>query len=149
METAIHAANNICRYLPMLKNDLNDNFVREKLSESALNAGLAMGKTQTALAHALSYADTLESRKSHGQSCAYWLPYVWQLLIDSSCEVQIEQALNRAVGEFFKSPLEMYLWLIDLGFSVYEPYQKNPEIENQVKAVSLSPRGKNFAGFKN
>ena len=144
---AIFAAKKICHYLPLLKKDLDNLEFREQLSEAALSAGLAMAKTQTALVHALSYAETVSSQKSHGQSCAYWLPYVWQLLIESNCDSDILISLDQAIGKYFSTPLEMHHWLLNLGFSVHPPLGHDKTVEEQVNMVRLSVRGKNFAGF--
>jgi hypothetical protein len=144
---AIFAANKICHFLPLLRDHLDSLEYRKELSEAALSAGLAMAKTQTALAHALSYAETVTSQKSHGQSCAYWLPYVWELLIQSNCDADILISLEHAIGKYFSYPLEMYQWLINLGFSVHPPSGHDKTIEEQVNMVRLSARGKNFAGF--
>ncbi|WP_114638960.1 iron-containing alcohol dehydrogenase [Polynucleobacter necessarius] len=146
-DLAINAAQKICRYLPLLRDDLNNLEYRQALSESALSAGMAMAKTQTALAHALSYAQTMNSKKTHGQACAYWLPYVWQLLIQSKCESKILISINQAIGEYFSTPTEMQEWLLALGFSVYPALTRDKTVEDQVNVVRLSARGKNFAGF--
>ena len=145
---AIEAAKMICEYLPRLKGNLENIEVREKLSEAALSAGLAMGVTQTALAHALSYTETATSQKSHGQSCAYWLPHVWQLLIESKCDNHILLSVKEAVGQQFSTPIEMYQWLLNLGFSVYPPLDRDKNVEKQVSKVRLSVRGRNFVGFE-
>ena len=144
---AISAANDICHYLPLLKEDLNNIELRERLSRAALSAGLAMAKTQTALVHALSYADTASSQTSHGQACGYWLPFVWQLFIDSEYEGTQKSEVNHALANHFLSPSELYDWLVDLGFKVHPPYQKDPEVDARVNQLRLSARGKNFAGF--
>jgi alcohol dehydrogenase class IV len=146
-DLAIYAAQKICHYLPLLRDDLNNLEYRQALSASALSAGMAMAKTQTALAHALSYEQTMTSKMSHGQSCAYWLPYVWQLLIDSDCEPEILISINRAIGEYFSTPTEMQEWLLALGFSVLPPLNRDKTVQEQVNMVRLSARGKNFAGF--
>jgi len=146
-QQAILAAQQICQYLPLLKDRLDDLSLREHLSKGALWAGLAMAKTQTALAHALSYADTAASQKTHGQSCAYWLPYVWQLLENSSCNDSIKSSIQLAIGNAFSNPTAMYRWLLELGFDVYPPDESDQVIDERVQAVRLSPRGKNFAGF--
>jgi alcohol dehydrogenase class IV len=106
-----------------------------------------MAKTQTALAHALSYSETVVSQKSHGQSCAYWLPYVWQLLIQSNCDSDVLAHIDQAIGKYFATPMEMYEWLLDLGFSVHPPLERDKTVEEQVNMVRLSTRGKNFVGF--
>jgi alcohol dehydrogenase class IV len=144
---AIFSAKKICHYLPLLRDDLDNLALREELSEAALAAGLAMAQTQTALAHALSYSETISSQKSHGQSCAYWLPYVWQLLIESNCDPNILACIDQAVGEYFATPIEMYDWLLNLGFSIHSPVGRDKTVEEQVYMVRLSARGKNFAGF--
>jgi len=145
---AIFAAKKICHYLPLIQDDLDNLESRHELSEAALSAGLAMAKTQTALVHALSYAETAKSQRSHGQSCAYWLPYVWQLLIKSDCDPTILISLERALGQYFSNPTAMYQWLLALGFSLYPPLECDKTVEEQVGAVRLSARGKNFAGFR-
>jgi len=144
---AIFAAKKICHYLPLLRKDLDNLEFREQLSEAALSAGLAMAKTQTALAHALSYSETVSSQKSHGQSCAYWLPYVWQLLIQSNCGSDVLALIDQAIGKTFATPTQMHEWLLDLGFSVYPPLERDKTIEEQVNMVRFSARGKNFVGF--
>jgi len=144
---AIFAAKKICHYLPLIQADLDNLESRTQLSEAALSAGLAMAKTQTALVHALSYAETAINQKSHGQSCAYWLPYVWQLLIESDCDPKILLSLNQAVDQFFSTPVEMHQWLHTLGLTSYSPLECDKTVEEQVGAVRLSARGKNFAGF--
>lgn len=144
---AIFAAKKICHYLPLLRKDLDSLEFREQLSKAALSAGLAMAKTQTALAHALSYSETMVSQKSHGQSCAFWLPYVWQLLIQSNCDSDVLAHIDQAIGKYFVTPMEMYEWLLDLGFSVHPPLERDKTVEEQVNMVRLSTRGKNFAGF--
>jgi len=145
---AIEAAKIICEYLPRLQDNLENLEIREKLSCAALSAGLAMGVTQTALAHALSYTETATSQKSHGQSCAYWLPYVWQLLIQSKCDSRILLSVEEAVCQQFSTPNEMFQWLVNLGFLVYPPLERDKNVEEQVSRVRLSVRGKNFAGFE-
>jgi len=145
---AVFAAKKICRYLPLIQHDLGNLDFREQLSEAALSAGLAMAKTQTALVHALSYSETARSQKSHGQACAYWLPYVWQLLIESDCDPTILISLDRALGQYLSNPMEMYQWLLALGFSVHSPLECDKTVEEQVGTVRLSARGKNFAGFR-
>jgi alcohol dehydrogenase class IV len=144
---AIYAADKICHYLPLLRNNLDNLEIRERLSEAALSAGLAMAQTQTALAHALSYAQTAANKQSHGQSCAYWLPYVWQLLIQSNCDPDVLASIKKAVGKYFRDPPEMQQWLLNLGFSVYPPLEPDKKLEEQVGIVKLSTRGRNFLGF--
>ncbi len=137
----------ICKYLPLIQNDLNNIEWRLQLSEAALNAGLAMAKTQTALVHALSYQDTLEHHKSHGESCAYWLPYVWQIFINSECDPSIKQTVALALENYFKSPFQMHAWLTRLGVQSVDPSRVDNETINRIAQIKCSVRGRNFAGF--
>lgn len=146
-ELAISAANDICHNLSNLKDNLNNIQIRAQLSKASLSAGLAMAKTQTALAHALSYSETASSQMSHGKACAYWLPFVWQLFIQSQGSDTQKSEVNRALQNHFPSPSELYDWLIDLGFEVHPPYRRDLDSDARVKQVRLSARGKNFAGF--
>lgn len=145
---AIEAAQIICHELPLLEDDLDNLARRERLSEAALLAGLAMAKTQTALAHALSYAETAANLKSHGQSCAYWLPFVWQLLMDSACDAVIKENVMKAVGDCFSGPVAMRDWLLKLKFSVHPLKGSEGQISQQIEALKMTPRGQNFAGFE-
>ncbi len=145
---AVEAAQIICHELPLLEGDLDNLDRRERLSEAALLAGLAMAKTQTALAHALSYAETAANLKSHGQSCAYWLPFVWQLLIDSACDAVIKENVRKAVGDCFSGPESMRDWLLKMKFSVHPLKGSDSPVSQQIEALKMTPRGQNFAGFE-
>lgn len=148
-QLAILAAKNICLNLPVLQVDLDNQEARERLAEASLAAGLAMAKTQTALVHALSYEDTAATYKSHGESCANWLPYVWQMLIESGCDERVKREVDDAVGGCFSSPQQMRDWLFKLGVDSQDPNNKKEELLNRVLVLKSSPRGGNFLGFSN
>lgn len=144
---AIAAIKKICLYLQDLQIDLRNMEARLAMSSAALSAGLAMAQTQTALAHALSYQDTLNNHQSHGYACGTWLPLVWQLTIDSDGNQVVCGYLEQALGDFFDSPSSMALWLKDLGVIAHNPNNITDEICQRIEAVKYSPRGKNFIGF--
>lgn len=150
METrqlAIEASKKICLHLQSIRIDSRSMSARLALSHAALLAGQAMAKTQTALAHALSYEDTLYKKISHGYACATWLPLVWQLIINSTSNESLKQYINEAIGDSFESPADMLIWLKNLGVEAYDPKNITDEILQRIELVRHSPRGKNFLGF--
>jgi phosphonate metabolism-associated iron-containing alcohol dehydrogenase len=76
---ALSAARRVITCLPQRLAQPGDAALRRALSLAALEAGMAFSQTRTALAHALSYALTLEQGVPHGAACAVWLPAVWKL----------------------------------------------------------------------
>lgn len=144
---AVMAAKNICHYLPDVHLDLHNKEARERLSEASLAAGLAMSKTQTSLVHALSYADTVNNHKSHGESCANWLPYVWQLLLDCDGHEDVKDDIASAIGAYFSTPKELRLWLLGLGVVSHDLEDRGVDISNRIEELKSTPRGKNFIGF--
>lgn len=145
---AIKACKDICLHLQDLQIDLKNMEARLAMSQAALWAGLAMAQTQTALAHALSYEDTLNSQLSHGYACGTWLPVVWQLTLESGCPGFVCDALNEALGDFFESPSDMLIWLNRLGVDAHHPQDITEEIRQRIQVVKDSPRGRNFVGFE-
>jgi alcohol dehydrogenase class IV len=144
---AIDACQKICPQLSVIKNNLNSHIARLALSEGALLAGMAMSQTQTALAHSLSYEDTLSKQVSHGYACASWLPVVWQLVLDTPNNHLTCDFIHQAIGDFFESPMDMVRWLDNLGIKSYDPLNMTPEIYQRISMAKPSPRGRNFVGF--
>ncbi len=66
----------VYNYLPLLKKDLENIELRTNLLEASLFAGLAFSKTQTALAHSISYPLTAIFGIPHGLACALSLPHL-------------------------------------------------------------------------
>jgi alcohol dehydrogenase class IV len=144
---AMDACQKICSQLPLIKNNLNNQAARLALSEGALLAGMAMSQTQTALAHSLSYEDTLSNQVSHGYACASWLPVVWQLVLETPNNHVVCDFIHQAIGDFFESPMDLVRWLDNLGIQSYDPSNMTPEINQRISMTKSSPRGKNFVGF--
>lgn len=143
---AICASQKICEYLPRLKQDLKDSQAREEMSHAAMMAGVAMSKTQTALAHALSYEDTILSKVSHGYACATWLPAVWSLIHGQNKYSEVNTLILEAIGQHMSNPFEMHQWLSQLGVTSHEPTTLTEIQVKQMTQALNSTRGKNFIG---
>lgn len=143
---AIKAAQKICTQLPALKNNIKDLRAREEMCEAALLAGLSMSKTQTALAHALSYDDTIENKVSHGYACAKWLPVVWSLIYGKASYSRVNSAIQDAIGLHMSNPLEMLQWLGNLDIKAHHPSQLTESQKKQIIDALNSARGRNFIG---
>jgi phosphonate metabolism-associated iron-containing alcohol dehydrogenase len=73
---AVEAAALIVRNLPTALGTPDDLGARTAMARAALAAGLAICRTQTAAAHAGSYALTLRYGIAHGHACALSLPWL-------------------------------------------------------------------------
>jgi len=76
-----------------------------------------------------------------------WLPVVWQILINSKSYQSYKHYIDEAIGDFFESPGDMFVWLKSLGIEAYDPRNLTDEIYQRIELVRHSPRGKNFLGF--
>jgi alcohol dehydrogenase len=143
---AILAARLICYNLPKIKDNIDDLSLRNNLSSASLLAGLAMAKTETALAHALSYDLTLKSSFSHGAAVAHWLPYLWNLL-DHSQDDEGKRLIKQALKKIGSTPQDLENWLTMLGVPSLPIGANSPLITLQIAEKINSPRGKNFSIF--
>lgn len=141
---ARQAARRILADLPLLREQPQDLALRSRVSHASLLAGLAMARTQTALAHALSYELTLAEGLPHGEACAVWLPMVMELAAQRSprvradLEVVFDQPVTDAVPWLAR-------WLQDLGVAPRD-LRERPEGEHRLKMALVSERGANFVG---
>ncbi|APW42143.1 iron-containing alcohol dehydrogenase [Rhodoferax saidenbachensis] len=141
---AVTAARDVLAYLPQVLQDPQDLEARTALCRASWLAGTAMSHTQTALAHALSYAVTLQEGMQHGQACALWLPMAWSLALgqDTQCDHHLGQVFNtppedgvRLLGD----------WLHALGITTRE-LRDTAEGRQQLAEALQSARGRNFIG---
>jgi alcohol dehydrogenase len=118
---------------------------REQLSLAALEAGLAFSQTRTALAHALSYALTLEQSVPHGLAVATWLPTACRLAVGR--EARVDAALE-AVFEVpaAAAPVAMRAWIESLGVPADPAAYGVADAEARVQGALGSARGRNFVG---
>lgn len=115
------------------------------MSLAALQAGLAFAQTRTALAHALSYAMTLDAGTPHGLACAVWLPTAWRLALGR------DPGLDLRLAQVFDSPPEagpacLESWLRDLGVDPRPERHGVADAQTRIAAALASPRGRNFVG---
>jgi alcohol dehydrogenase class IV len=118
---------------------------REQLSLAALEAGLAFAQTRTALAHALSYALTLEQGLPHGLAVAAWLPTACRLAV--GCDARVDAALEAVFeGPATAAPETLRQWLGGLGVPADPAALGVADSEARVQAALASARGRNFIG---
>ena len=140
---AITAARRIIAHLPGCLQRPDDLAVRCELSLAALEAGLAFSQTRTALAHALSYALTIEDAVPHGLACAIWLPTVWALAAGQDATV------DRRLGEVFgdvpcRGAARLLKWLRALGVDARPEAFGVRDAPQRISAALASARGRNF-----
>lgn len=142
---AVRAARRVIATLPGCLERPDDMALRTQLSLAALEAGLAFSQTRTALAHALSYALTLEAGLPHGLACALWLPTAWKLALGRDAGVDA-----RLVAVFDTSAERglVYLrdWLGALGVAADPAAHGVADAGARVEEALTSPRGRNFIG---
>jgi alcohol dehydrogenase len=118
---------------------------REQLSLAALEAGLAFAQTRTALAHALSYALTLEQGVPHGLAVATWLPTACRLAAgrDAGIDARLQQVFGVPAAECADA---LQGWLGSLGVATDPAAWGVTDGETRLQAALASPRGRNFIG---
>ncbi|RFO97097.1 alcohol dehydrogenase [Rhodoferax lacus] len=155
---ALDAARLVLHNLPSVLEQPGNIALRAELSRASLLAGLAMSQTQTALAHALSYALTLKEGLPHGEACAVWLPMVWELAVQQSpsCDAALARVFGGTVQEGTKqAPQEaahvgaqhgaqaLRLWLQTLGVAPRD-LRQSASGRAQLDTEMRSARGRNF-----
>ena len=118
---------------------------REQLSLAALEAGLAFAQTRTALAHALSYALTLEQGVPHGLAVATWLPTACRLAVgrDAGIDARLQAVFEVPAAECADA---LRAWLASLGVVTDPAAHGVHDGEARVQAALSSVRGRNFIG---
>jgi alcohol dehydrogenase len=140
---AVAAARRVLRHLPEVLQQPQALAGREALSLAALEAGLAFSQTRTALAHALSYALTLEQGVPHGLACALWLPTACQLAVGRSAELDAQlQAVFDVPASQATAALRSWLQALDVPA---DPAAVGVhDAEARVQQALASARGRNF-----
>lgn len=127
---AIKSSKLVLKYLPLLVNDLENEFHRDKLMKACMYSALAFSNTQTALAHAMSYYITAYKGVAHGIACSFTLP----LLIDNIIGKYeyIDKALIDIFGEL--SSKRLRILLKDLNISTeFSDYNLNKQDMGELK----------------
>jgi len=151
---AVSAARKVLTWLPVALREPANGEARSALSLASLEAGFAFSQTRTALAHALSYAVTLEQGTPHGLACALWLPTAWKLAqgCDERVDSLLEQVLATEAGELGAPRVagshlgahRLQAWLSSVGVSCDPSSHGVVDAELRIQAALSSPRGRNF-----
>ncbi len=142
---AVTAARSILQNLPASLQAPQDLGLRSAISLAALQAGLAFSQTRTALAHALSYALTLEQGLPHGLACAVWLPTAWRLAAGK--DARIDALLASVFGSSAHAGAEqLCVWLRRMGVDADPQAFDVHDAEQRIHAALHSTRGRNFIG---
>jgi phosphonate metabolism-associated iron-containing alcohol dehydrogenase len=142
---AVQAARRVRQHLAGVLAEPTALHGREQLSLAALEAGLAFAQTRTALAHALSYALTLEQGVPHGLAVATWLPTACRLAVGRVPSV--DAALQAVFGvPAAEVPPLLQAWLQELGVPADPAAHGVSDAEARVQAALASVRGRNFVG---
>lgn len=145
---ALSAAQKVLKWLPVVLRDTRHPQAREALSLASLQAGLAFAQTRTALAHALSYAVTLEQGVPHGLACALWLPAAWRLA--QGRDPRVDALLARVFDDV--APLtsgltgveRLQAWLSSVDAPCDPAAVGVRDAEQRIAAALGSTRGRNF-----
>jgi alcohol dehydrogenase class IV len=140
---ALRAAQRIVRHLPRALRGRADAADLQALSLAALEAGLAFSQTRTALAHALSYALTLEKGVPHGLACAMWLPVAWRMAQGHHARLDalLAQVFDRPAAPGAEALAQ---WLVALGVPLDLHALGVADAELRVERALASERGRNF-----
>jgi len=151
---AVSAAQKVLTWLPVVLRQPANAEARSALSLASLEAGFAFSQTRTALAHALSYAVTLEQGVPHGLACALWLPAAWQLA--QGCIERVDRLLEQVIAaspghsatlshaSSLSGPERLKSWLTSVGVSCDPVEHGVPDAEQRIRAALSSARGRNF-----
>lgn len=137
---AVAAAQRVVSVLPRCLNEPGNVDLRSDLALAALQAGIAFSQTRTALAHALSYALTLDQGVPHGLACALWLPTAWRLAQGRDARV------DGLLREVFSGAESLQDWLQTVGAGLRPQELGIADAEARIAAALVSARGRNFIG---
>ncbi len=102
--------------LPRLVNDLSDTDSRDRMMLSSFLGGMAIARTQTALAHSISYPLTAYLGIPHGIACSFALPQIlsFNAHIDSDKFVRLANNFGYKGTEEFSNRLQTLLKLVNV-----------------------------------
>jgi phosphonate metabolism-associated iron-containing alcohol dehydrogenase len=145
---AVSAAQKVLKWLPVVLRDTCHPQAREALSLASLQAGLAFAQTRTALAHALSYAVTLEQGVPHGLACALWLPAAWRLAQgrDPRVDALLAQVFDGVapLTSGLTGVERLQAWLLSVDAPCDPAAVGVLDAEQRIAAALGSTRGRNF-----
>jgi alcohol dehydrogenase len=112
--------------------------VRQSVQQAALLAGMAMGTTQTALAHSISYAFTGQLGMPHGIACSFTLPEVARFNLEKAPQRLLPIADAFSVVPW-QLPEEVARWLTELGIGRYVVKYLRPDCITAVTSKLINP----------
>ncbi len=126
--------------LPAVLNQPGSLYFREKMQQAALLAGLAISRTRTAIAHAISYPVTMRFGVPHGLACSFTLPKIIEHYIPNEKDDAVKSALNNTlpVLEGLKLNEEMAVFTEGEDLSKYVGDMFHPErTENYETTINI------------
>ncbi|MDT8303277.1 MAG: phosphonoacetaldehyde reductase [Sedimentisphaerales bacterium] len=135
---ALTLANNA---LPAVLNQPESLYYREKMQHAALIAGLAISRTRTAIAHAISYPVTMHFGVPHGLACSFTLPRLIKHYTNSIDDGPIKTAMNETLKILEELNLENELldYIGKENLSKYIEGMFHPERSNNYSGIMTIP----------
>jgi len=93
---ACAALRNIFTYGPTFLQGARDTMTLRKIQWAATHSGIAIQQTRTSIAHAVSYALTLNWGVAHGHACSFLLPAIWNYVV--ACDPSRYMTLSAVLG---------------------------------------------------
>ncbi len=142
-QIAANAIQIIKVHLPIVMKDAENVESRRQMQTAAVLSGLAMGTTQTALAHSLSYPFTARYDMPHGFACSFTLPEVARFNMDEDADrVAIAADAFGAQTQEFPDLLDRWLRGLDLGKYI-SPYLRSEDIAEMGDGLITRARAAN------
>ena len=115
--------------LPAVLNQPDSLYFREMMQQAALLAGLAISRTRTAIAHAISYSLTMRFGVPHGLACSFILPDIIKYYIPNEKDGAIKSAINKTLSmlEGLNLDGEMGAFVKDADLSKYVREMFHPD----------------------
>ncbi len=141
---AIAAAGIIYSTLPALLDDLESLHLRSEISEAVLGASVALSRTSTAVAHAISYYFTLRHDLVHGLACSFTLPAI----VASVCEDDetCKKTFTRLFGSDPAAALETFFAKLSVSTRAEDYAYSTSEQAALLDSVRQSDRSANYSG---
>ena len=124
------------RTLLRLVNALDDLEYRSRMLEASLLSGLAIRRTRTALAHAISYPVTAVYGVPHGLACGFTLPAILEFnaQVDDGRLVNLARQLGFESIQSFRDELVAFLGRLDVRRRLEEYFSSTDQL------LELAPR---------
>jgi phosphonate metabolism-associated iron-containing alcohol dehydrogenase len=101
--------------LPVVTNQIDNAYYREMMQQAALMSGLAISRTRTAIAHAISYPVTMHFGVPHGLACSFALPKIIEHYIPNEKNGVVKLALKGTLPILEKLKLNVELTAFTKG----------------------------------